>query len=128
MDNLGIWRWENVSWPVFHLKVTDNTIWIIRDIDGVEFECAVSNAIKSPVPSRLANLSLSDYEEFKRTAQITDYNEFYKRFGVDQQANTRGFWRDGEFNVELKKKIINERDYGKSETKPLLQRNLLIED
>lgn len=127
-DNLGIWRWDNVSWPVFRLKPGDPLLWLVRDIDGTEFECAALNSIQSRVPSRLANMSLSDYQEYSRTADISDYNKFYKRFGVDQEANTRGTWKDGEFDVEAKKKIINERDYGKSETKPLLQRNLLIED
>lgn len=127
-DNLGMWRWENVSWPVYRLKPGDPMIWLVKDINGIEFECDALNAIQSRVPSRLANLSLSDYQEFLRTVDITDYNEFYKRFGVDQEANTHGTWKDGEFDIENKKKIINERNYGKSEAKPLLKRNLLIED
>ena len=126
LDNLGIWRYENVSWPVYALK--DEVTYSVKDIDGAFFECSVLNCIITRSPSRLINIDMADYMVLQHGREISDYNALYKQLGVDQELNTRGQFTNGEFDREKKKEIINETNICESPRDALLKRNLLITD
>lgn len=126
LDNLGVWRYENVSWPVYEEK--DHRTYSVKDVDGVFFDCDIDNCILSPVPSQLVNMDPVEYVYLRRVADIEDYNEAYKFFfGVDQQANTKGQFAHGVFDHEMKKEIINEGNHNESPPKSFLERNLYIQ-
>jgi hypothetical protein len=124
-DNNGVLRYNNVSWPVFRL--VGNT-YIIKDVDGTEFECEKSNALVTPVASKLSNLSDAEYVMARRTRPISDFNAFYKTLGVDQSKNTKAMHVGGELDPARKIELINERDYGQSEREYNGQENLFISD
>lgn len=124
-DNNGVLRYNNVSWPVYRLV---GDIYIVKDVDGTEFECAKSNAFITPVPSKLSNLSDMEYLVARTQRNISDFNAFYKNIGVDQSINTMAMHNGGVLDVERKKQLINERDYGQSEREYNGQENLFISD
>lgn len=125
VDDLGVLRYNNVSWPVF-LKIED--FYSVKDTDGRRFICPASNAFITGIPSKLSNLSDAEYPIARRMRKISDYDKEYKRFGVDQKLNTRAQHEGGDMNKEAKKRIINERNYGSSQGEQNGQENLLIED
>ena len=125
VDDLGVLRYNNVSWPVF-LKVED--FYSVKDTDGRRFICPASNAFITGIPSKLSNLSDAEYPVARRTRKISDYDKAYERFGVDQKLNTRAQHEGGDMNKEAKKRTINERNYGSSQGEQNGQENLLIED
>lgn len=128
-DNTGKIRYANVSWPIFTLK---DFKYIVKDVDGSYFEVEYDNAIISPFPSRLVNMSTEDYIYYSRTPQISDFNKAYKElFGIDQSINTRAQHSHGVFDEELKKKHINgsyEGVGGKGIRESILYANADIED
>lgn len=125
VDDLGVTRYNNVSWPVF-LKIED--FYSVKDTDGRRFICPASNAFITGIPSKLSNLSDAEYPIARRTRKITDYDKEYRRFGVEQGLNTRAQHEGGDMDKEAKKRKINERNYSTGQGEQNGQENLLIED
>lgn len=126
LDNTGVWRYENVSWPVYEEK--DYRTYSVKDVDGTYFDCDIDNCILSPIPSQLANMDPVEYNYLRRVPQIEDYNEAYKYFfGVDQKNNTTGQYAHGVFDHEKKKEMINEVSHNESPPESVLERNLYIQ-
>ena len=76
LDNTGVWRYENVSWPVY--KEKDYRTYSVKDVDGTYFDCDIRNCILSPIPSQLANMDPVEYNYLRRIPQLDDYNGAYK--------------------------------------------------
>ena len=130
LDNLGVWRYENVSWVIYRQENMEN--YLVKDIDDRWFECPIDKFILTQLPSQLINVDIHEYIRLKRTKNISDFNTYYKKFGVDQEANTRAMHRDGVLDPEKKKKLINTGDHEdnnyESERDKVLKRNLYITD
>lgn len=125
-DNLGIWRYENVSWPVY--KEKDYRTYSVKDVDGRFFDCDVKNCIFTHVPSQLVNMDPVEYIYLRRVPDIKDYDAAYKHFfGVDQSINVRAQHAHGVFDHVKKKEMINENSASESPPPSFLERNLYIQ-
>lgn len=130
LDDLNVWRYENVSWPVYRQEEPAN--YMVKDVDGQWFKCPVTKCMITQLPSQLVNVDIKEYIRLKTTKNISDFNTYYKKFGVDQEANTRAMHRDGVMDIEKKKKLINQGEHEdnnyESQRAQVLKRNLYITD
>lgn len=125
-DDLGVFRYEHVSWPVYE---DEGNHWYVKDVDGRWFSCPKEKALESNMPAYLDNLSMEENAWKKRNGNVRDFNKAYnERLGIDVSRNNRAEHSGGDFDVERKKEMINGKYFSGEETpNEGINRNLLIQ-
>lgn len=126
-DEHGIIRHAYVSWPVWN-AMDGSTSFTVKDENGLWFTVEASKAIFSPIPTKTANLSDSDYVLLKRDNGIRDFNKAYKDyFGVDVSRNQYPEYQGKGIDDETKKEMINEDTDSQEAVAKSYRRNLYIQ-